>query len=386
MIVRRLKKEDLLDAARIRSISFHGKLNEEETARHLENTPEDQMHQHWGCFDEDGSMMACIINNDFMVRFDGQIVKMGGIGGVATLPEYRYGGAVKAIFGELLADARENGEVLSSLYPFSHEFYRKVGYETIRPVVEYEFRPALVKGYKHTGWTRRLRKGESIEELKRIYAAFAGKYNLMLEREDSRYRIGDPFMEDQYTMLLGDECGARAYLYYRTDHDGGNVLNVRDIAFEDAEGFRMCLGYLGRMSADYSKVRLTLPEDVPLVQLVPESYDITIRFHQQPMARLTNVPKALDLMRKPEDAGFTVQVTDDFLPENSGIYYVTGDCVVRMDRQADLEVSQQALTLMILGALSLEEAEYRADVKVNGNREMLARIFTRKPLYIADYF
>ena len=131
MIVRRLKKEDLLDASRIRAISFHGKLNEEETAKRLENTPDDQMHQHWGCFDEDGTMMACIINNDFAVHFDGRLVKMGGIGGVATLPEYRYGGAVKETLRAILKDARENGEVFSSLYPFSHEFYRKAGYESI---------------------------------------------------------------------------------------------------------------------------------------------------------------------------------------------------------------------------------------------------------------
>ena len=244
MIVRRLKKEDLLDAARIRSIAFHVKLNEEEAEKKSEQTTEEQLREHWGCFEEDGSMMACIVNNDFLVRFDGQIVKMGGIGGVATTPEYRYGGAVKAIFRELLADARENGEVLSSLYPFSHEFYRKVGYETIRPVVGYEFRPALVNGYKHTGWTKRIKKGEDNAEMKRVYAQFAEKYNLMLERPENRYRIGDPFGAEDFTMLLGDERGARAYLYYQTDRDGGNVLHVRDIAFTDAEGFRMCKAYL----------------------------------------------------------------------------------------------------------------------------------------------
>ena len=70
------------------------------------------------------------------------------------------------------------------------------------------------------------------------------KYNLMLERPENRYRIGDPFGAEDFTMLLGDERGARAYLYYQTDRDGGNVLHVRDIAFTDAEGFRMCKAYL----------------------------------------------------------------------------------------------------------------------------------------------
>ena len=386
MIVRRLRKEDLLDAARIRSISFHGKLNEEEAAKGIEQTPEDKLYEHWGCFDADGSMMACIINNDFTVRFDGRLVKMGGIGGVATLPEYRYGGAVKETLRAILKDARENGEVFSSLYPFSHEFYRKAGYEMFSPIVEYQFPPASVKSYKHTGWTKRLKKGESIGEMKRIYDAFAEKYNLMVKRPENRYRIGDPFGAEDFTMLLGDERGARAYLYYQTERNGGNILHIRDIAFADAEGFRMCLGYLGRMSADYSKIRLSVPGDIPLMQMLPESYDVTPCFKEQPMARLTNVQKALELMNKPEDADFTVQVTDDFLQENSGTYRVTADGAVRTEETADLQVSQQALTLLVLGALNMEEAAYRTDVQINGKRDMLTRAFPRKPLYIADYF
>ena len=386
MIVRRLHKEDLLDAARIRSISFHGKLNEEEAAKNIEKTPEDKLYEHWGCFDEDGSMMACIINNDFTVRFDGQLVKMGGIGGVATLPEYRYGGAVKETLRAILKDARENGEVFSSLYPFSHEFYRKAGYEMFSPIMEYQFPPALVSGYKHTGWTKRIKKGEDNAEMKRVYAQFAEKYNLMLERPENRYRIGDPFGAEDFTMLLGDERGARAYLYYQTDRDGGNVLHVRDIAFTDAEGFRMCLGYLGRMSADYAKVRLAVPADIPLMQMVARPYEVTPRFKEQPMARTTNVFKVLGLMKKPADADFTIRIEDDFLPENSGVYHVTAGKVEKTEAEADLSVDQRTFTLLALGALSLDEAAYRSDVKISANRAMLSRVFVKKPLFIADYF
>ena len=56
MIVRRLHKEDLIDAARIRSISFHGKLNEEEAAKGIEQTSEDKLYEHWGCFADDGDI------------------------------------------------------------------------------------------------------------------------------------------------------------------------------------------------------------------------------------------------------------------------------------------------------------------------------------------
>ena len=386
MVVRRLRKEELIEAERIRSISFHYKMDEEEKRRNIEKTDEERLYEHWGCFDEDGNLMACIINNDFRARFDGHIVKMGGIGGVATLPEYRYGGAVKETLRAILKDARANGEVFSSLYPFSHEFYRKAGYELFSPILEYSFPPAEVRGYKHTGWAKRIKKGESTEEMKRIYGEFAAKYNLMLDRPESRYRIGDPFGAEDFTMLLGDERGARAYLYYQTVRDGGNVLNVKDIAFTDAQGLRMCMGYLGRMSADYAKVKLALPSDIPLMQLLPESYQAGIRFREQPMARTTNVQRALELMKKPEGADFTIRVDDDFLPENSGVYRVTAEKVERTEADADLAVDQRTFTLLALGALSLDEAVFRADAEINANQAMLARVFVKKPLFIADYF
>ncbi len=387
MMVRQLRREDMLDAARIRAISFHGTMDEEERARGIEKMSEEQIRMDWGCFDDDGTLMAVIMNNDFTVRFDGRMVKMGGIGGVATLPEYRYGGAVRAIFGPLLRAARENGEVISALYPFSHEFYRKVGYEQFLPLVEYEFPPSLLSGYRHTGWTKRVKSKEEIAPMKEIYGAFAARYNLMLDRVDGRYPVGEPFRHENFTMLLGDERGARAYLYYRTDRKNGeNILNVVDIAFLDQDGLRMCLGYMGRMSADYGSVKLVLPEDVPLLSLVPRPYEVGIRFRNQPMARLTNAQRALEIMKKPEDAAFTVKVEDPFLPENSGTYRVAGDTAVLTDEKADVEVSGQALTLMALGTISLEQAMYRADVKVHGNIETLRQVFVRKPMFISDYF
>ena len=266
MIVRRLTREDLPAMDRIHSISFHFPLNVEESEKKAEKASEEWLRQCWGCFADDGEMMAVVINNDFQVLFDGQFVKMGGIGGVSTLPEYRYGGAVKETLRSILTDARENGEVFSSLYPFSHEFYRKAGYEQFLPLIEYRFQPDLVSCYKHTGWTRRMKPDGDLTEMREIYQAFAKRYNMMFDRADGRYRIGNPFKDEQFTMLLGDECGARAFMYYRTDKGGeGNVLNVRDIAFKDEEGFRMCLGYLGRMAADYKFIKIMLPDALPII-------------------------------------------------------------------------------------------------------------------------
>ena len=79
--------------------------------------------QDWGAFDEDGTLTARIINNQFELYLDGTAVQAGGIGAVSTLPEYRDKGSIRKIFQTLLPEAYRSGEILSALYPFSHAFY-----------------------------------------------------------------------------------------------------------------------------------------------------------------------------------------------------------------------------------------------------------------------
>ena len=76
--------------------------------------PEKDDATHWAAFDEDGEMMSTFTVSDFTVQFDGSPCKMGGIGGVATLPQYRRRGGIRACFREALPDMYGSG------YDFSY--------------------------------------------------------------------------------------------------------------------------------------------------------------------------------------------------------------------------------------------------------------------------
>ena len=148
MEVRQLTARERFEANLISTVAFHMRMEDPEKNREdsLKETVED-----WGAFAGDGSMMARIINNRYESWLDGQLVINGGIGAVSTLPEYRNSGAVREIFAKLLPDAYRNGEVISTLYPFNHAFYRKFGYETACWRNDYEFEPGVLRGYRFDG-------------------------------------------------------------------------------------------------------------------------------------------------------------------------------------------------------------------------------------------
>lgn len=62
---------------------------------------------------------------------------MGGLGFVATYPEYRNQGIMKNLMQRALEEMRKNGQVISVLAPFSVSFYRYFGWELFCDKVKY---------------------------------------------------------------------------------------------------------------------------------------------------------------------------------------------------------------------------------------------------------
>ena len=144
MTIKKLEGKERFEAYKLFVYCFHQRIEniEADRQKHEAESLED-----WGAFDDDNKLMARIINNHYDFYLDGTAVKTGGIGGVATYPEYRETGAIRDIFKAILLEAYKNGEVLSSLYPFNHKFYRKFGYEVVPFRNEYKMHPNVLKDY-----------------------------------------------------------------------------------------------------------------------------------------------------------------------------------------------------------------------------------------------
>ena len=389
MEVRLLKENEQIRAAEIAVISFHMRV---ENLESVENDWGQGTYRHWGAFDDDGTLMAHMLNNQYESWLDGTLVRNGGIGAVSTLPEYRTDGAVREIFRKLIPAAYADGEVISTLYPFSHAFYRKFGYETVCWKNVYEFSPAVLRGYVFGGKVRQWKTGDPVSDWTKLYNAFSSSFNLAISRDDARmgkHLEGVFYKDRKFGYMLWEDGKPAAYLIFQDiRHDPQAILEVQDLAWDGPAGFRAILGFLSRFSADYGTIRLFLPRNIELLSLIrsPLAYDIQKTTDQAYMIRVINAVKALEAIRKPEGCSFVIRISDEMIPENNGTWKVTAGGVSPTEEEPDLCVSERALGQLVCGAVSLAEAEYREDTAVQKNREMLEKVFIRKPILVEDHF
>ena len=265
MEIRRLTENEHFEANLISCIAFHMHMEDREKAREegRKLTTED-----WGAFSEDGKIMARIMNHRFDSWVDGKLVPNGGIGGVSTLPEYRNTGAIRAIFDKLIPEAYRNGEIISTLYPFNHAFYRKFGYETACWRNDYEFAPAVLKGYRFDGTAEMWQPEDPVSDYTALYNRFAENFNLAVRRDGKRmleeHLKGDCYKDRKFSYLLRENGTPVAYLIFQDiRNDPAAILSVLDLAWDGREGMNALLGFLARFSADYGTIRLFLPACLP---------------------------------------------------------------------------------------------------------------------------
>lgn len=391
MEVRKLTEQEHFEADLISCVAFHMRMEDPEKAR--EESKKLSI-EDWGAFSEDGKIMARIMNHRFDTWLDGQTVVNGGIGGVSTLPEYRNTGAIRAVFEKLIPEAYRNGEIISTLYPFNHAFYRKFGYETACWRNDYEFAPEVLKGYRFDGTAELWKPGDPVSEYTALYNRFAEGFNLAMRRDDKmmldKHLKGEYYRDRKFGYLLREDGVPVAYLIFQDiRHDPAAILSVEDAAWNGRRGMNALLGFLGRFTADYGTIRLFLPACIELFSFVraPRAYDISQTVRQDYMIRAVNVRRILEIIKKPDDCSFVIRVEgDEYIAENNGIWEVSGSSAVLTDKAPDLTVSIQAFGQMAAGCASLAEAQYRPDVTVTGNEAVLAKVFVRKPVLVEDHF
>lgn len=398
MEIRKLRAEELWRFRLINGVAFEGSFDwkaEQEKSKTDKPDPDVDI---WAAVDGEGPCAGLAMSH-FRARFDGHVVGLGGVGGVASLPAKRRGGWVRACLQAALEDLYAHGDVLSALYPFSTRYYEQFGYangvESHLWHVPFDSLP----GGDFGGTVRQLFPGDDTGPLLEIYNAFYEGCNLSAVRAeyDKELREKDLLKEKRYVFLWEDGEG-RPGAFCIVGRDG-DELNARTdfgahnaLLFRDARGLQAILSFIRRSFAAYYKAfRFALPAWAGVAPLLAECAGLTRECFFNGMVRAVNVEKLLGLCRCRGGGVLTLQVEDPLLEANRGVFQLAfqegePNRVARVEGGADICLGVGRLAALLCGVHGADDLRWMPDVRVLDPAAPFGMVFYRKPCHLTELF
>ncbi len=397
MEVRQIRSEERAAYGRLCSLCFTYPFRDE--SANIARETDAQQRQYRGAFDENGQLCSGMIQLDMGCHFSGQEVKLLGIGGVVSHPAHRREGGIRALFEEGLPRARREGYIFSALYPFSHMYYRKFGYELVQVAREATFDPRALRADLRRAASTELVLPENEagrEAVRQVYEAYARGRNLSIHRDEmcwERKWAGTPWEQLKYLYLFRDAQGdPMAWWVGEIEPQGGRgQLHLLDMAWTTPEGLEAIFAML-RGGNEYRQVRLTVPADLEMRFLLTEPHELQEKTYTNGMARILDVRRAVALLPAPVLPGsFTLEVSDGQVPENNGFFRVTSDGLeLRVEdtepTDADISTDIGGLTLLVLGKMSVAEFAMMRRGIVRRTNALMEALLIRRDTFLRDSF
>jgi len=396
MVVRPITSEEKNHASKIQSIAFVFSSDFNAPASSDENE-DDKYKTCRAAFDESGKMCSCLELLPFEVRFDGKTVPMSGIGGVATLPEELGKKYAQTLMKYCLDEMYERGDIFSYLYPFSHSYYRKFGYELNMRLNSYSIALDAFKQFKENGVLKLYMAGDATEVIKNVYYEFIADKNLAVVRNDNgwnRFFDKDPYKDNVYIYVAYDSHKqARGYIRYSVIKKQNEKCEmvVNELIWLDFKALSDIFAFISGHQPQYKSVKWRAPEFLDLSILFNEPYSVERDISTSGMNRIVNVKKCLELMKAPDVSGsIVIDVCDDTIERNRGKHNIAWENgvvkVTDTHKDADMACDIQSLSQMATGFATPTQLLSLGKIKQYGKHDIANDLFIKKDLYINDHF
>lgn len=408
MIVRKIKPEELKRTNELFAIAFESELDNSKSAelvyQEAISNPDSRDNiycmERWAAFeDDDKTMISNFIATPFTVQFDGHLCKMAGIGGVATLPQYRRMGGIRECFRASLPDMYKNDITFSYLYPFSTAYYRKFGYEMCCERFSYQIRLSSIRPFSLEG-NCYLVENESpaLDDIRQVYSVWQEKYNMMTVNEDYEFawiKNSNPVKDQRFTYVYKSKDKiAKGYMtFFKEDSTNGRNLKCSRFFFTDMEGFHGLLNLAYTCSSDHQYITFELPTDLDITLVLPEWSMGAGQCDKVycGMARVVNVIKVLKMAKYLGSGSLVISITDTFISENNNTFYLRFENGVAQEvyitnAMPDISLGIADFSRLIVGACDTSAILFMESVNVYSTLEKLSNVFYKKPALITEYF
>ncbi len=377
---------EALDFFRLCTQLFHAPASDEEISERVKNDFARKDFARLGAF-ENGFLSAIEVR-PFSVKFDGHDIKMGGIGAVVSSQEARGKGTIKALFNAAFEKMYGNGQILSHLYPFRGDYYRKFDYEPSAYTKIWHIPTEYLRTSKH-GFMRLYDESEGMRaDLEALYAEFIIGKNLALsEKSDTFYKSLKPYSSPHFSYLHYSEEGkADGFVCY---HMKQNADRRQDIAVENFwySGITGIIGLLSYLSSlrDYSDSCIIPCNDdlAPFIEFnggwgKRNSYFET---HFNGSSRVIDAEKMLSLADF--EGKVSIKINDSLCPWNNDVFTLS-DGIVSRGGTPDAEADIGIFSAMLMGRC--ENISLIPNFTVIKNEKALERLFKPKNMWFDEHF
>lgn len=388
MEIRQIKPEEEKQSDYLASQAFfHG-----DRELPWQNDPHIPHATRFGVWDAAG-LQAQVVVLHFRAHLGPQaVVPMGGIAGVACLPASRGKGYASACLKHALEQMREMGQVISTLFPFSWDFYRNLGWEWVGVQRRYALPGRILRPDPETENVRAAAPADR-DRIIEVYTQFAGRYRGMIAREEKHWNsiLDDAPKKHTFTYLYERDGSAEGYLTYR----GGKWKEtwLREFIALTPRARRALLGLLRRHEMQTEKFAWHAPDDDPL-WLQFYHWDIGTKIEPKTQGRVVDVVGALRAWRPATEARGAVNlaVQDACAPWNSRTWQVAfegGEVSVhptRAEPQVSLDI--QALSQAYFGTPTVDaiRAADRLTVHDEAGYAAFRALLDGPPMWMNDDF
>ena len=316
---------------------------------------------------DDGQPAAVVVGISMRQHVRGRTLPMVGVSGVATHPSARRRGHIRSLLTQLHGELRDEGHVVSTLYPYRMSFYERfgyVGFPKARRIRLYPDGLDRVLRADVPGEVTFHRIGEVFDE----YHAYTER--LLSERHGfsvfshrSARWLGEA--DNQWVAFARHEGETVGALMYRTTGFGQELEGAQFLT-RSVTGRALLLQWLARHAEQYASFTFELPPDER-----PDLWHVDVRYTDEtkiasptssaPMGRVLSVEGLRGITAGPGQVGLHV-VDDPFLGGTWTLDGSAGTLEVETGRTPSTgpvaTLTSHGLAGLVYGVLDPEELGY----------------------------
>lgn len=271
--------------------------------------------------EENGKIISMVHANPFTVSCCGTQAEVHYIVAVATDPKYRRRGYMRQLMQQVLRDCRNRGEAFSFLMPADPAYYEPLEYRYWNNQYVWEIpkeQELLLKEFCQNPYHSDADPKALAQMADRI---LADQFDLYILRNASYYeRIEkEQESEDGGVYVWYDEQKTPVGSVFYSWEDGFKLrepilADVRKQQIPDKASLGLGKSDLDKGNSDKDKLSAVERKD--------DSFYVTERKESVMMGRITDLPAFVQMLRSEKPYEEMLQIRDDILPENNGIFRI----------------------------------------------------------------